>query len=348
MSNLENLGTLGTKGITETKIKSAVKSSPLPEIKHIEGIDSGVNVSAKVTLTTGDEVFVKVGTFSSGEEGFKIEPFVLNYLFKNTTVPVPEPLYYDYTANVLKYPWHISQFVPGETKRPGKRKTSKIKTIGHILGQINSVSPPVAGSPVFPRNKKTKGPFKNDSNLEVFSGDGWKKAFMGYTNYTINTIEKRFRDLKPTLRDFFKEHEEYIPTNTPPSLLHLDYWWENFLWETNETVVVDWQQSYSGDPYANLAVAEYLLVDSPDWGTKSQRVLRDSYLTSLSNTRNISKTTWRLYELHSLLRELRGFPYWWRNESPSIKKEREEQLRKNLKQILDGDTLTPVPAQGKT
>lgn len=345
---VENLGTFEDAGITKSQLKEHISGfCSVGTIQEVTEIEDGVNVAA-ILHTEQNEFFLKMHSFRTTTDQFKSQPLVLEYLNSgiNTAFNTPIPIGYDYTCSDFQYKFYITTAIDGDTFDTSTNPITveKARAAGRVLGQINSIQAPGIGYTVAPENMS--GPTCEIEPKLPFEECDWEEEYKQSVRELTATADPRFDDLQPAIQEYITE---VSIRNPDPHLLHFDYWWENILWDdTDEPYVIDWERSIGGDPLANEILAEHLLFDSltidyeglEDSYASNRYRMRDEFRSAYwdaysgSQELNADKETIEMYELLPYLKELRGFPYWWRHKDEDWKKDREEALRNHIKSYI--------------
>lgn len=348
---MESIGTFADSRITPTEVQSAFTDLLDTQIVQVEEISDGVNTSCFLHTET-EQYFVKFSTFHNPEHQFKGQPFILQYLTENTTVRVPDPIAYDYTKSTIPYSWYVTKAEDATVKYTDKSDRISIndaETVGQILGNINSVQTPTVGVSSL-SDSTPQSSTKNDISpqLPFDTTASWSEVLKTYTLDHINTMDSRFTPLR---EDLLSVVESYDVRSITPHLLHCDFWWENLLWESSEQpIVIDWEKAMGGDPVLNQLLSEHYLFDrvamhsdvefdnfiDSDYACDLCAAFRDAYQDAYTGTQSlaVSTETRAAYELFTYIRELRGFPYWWRNRSTAWREKRAEALRGCIEKYL--------------
>lgn len=338
---MDSIGTFADSRITPREVQTVFERVLETTPVRVEEIKDGVNTSCFLR-TDSTDYFVKFSTFHNPEKQFKGQPFILQYLTQNTDIRVPVPVAYDYTEEPLPYCWYATRAEHGESHYTNDEVIPRdaARTVGRLLGRINSIQTPRAGFTSMPDSEPPRGQTIN-ACLPFQRDDQWSTAFKQYMKEHITTMAPRFYDLRDEL---LAAVDEYTLREVTPQLLHCDYWWENLLWDSHDDpIVIDWEQAVGGDPLFNQLLSEHYLFDrvavetqaEPSSMNTNQSIehlsteFRDAYNESYTGSTSLTapSETRALYELFTYVRELRGFPYWFRHRSEDWKDDREAMLR---------------------
>lgn len=346
---IEKIGTFEYTGLSSNTLKESVSHTcGIGEIKRITEIPDGVNLTAILHSTSGD-YFIKMQSFNRDEvNAFCSQPFILKYLQEsNVSFNTPKPIGYDYTKDSLSYRWYMTEKIDGnpiDTENTTITE-SKARSVGRILGKINSISTSEYGNPTAPETN-TKS-CSIEGKLPFNSPQNWHDAFENSVINMVNRIDPRFHDFHRDIKEYVKSATIRKPS---PQLLHFDYWWENILWTEDDTpYIIDWERALSGDALSNRYLSEHYLFDTvmiksdiygDDYYAENreelQNIFREEYNNAYTGETPLhaDDETVEMYKLLPYIRELRGFPYWWRNKSEEFKQKREKALRSQVESFL--------------
>lgn len=348
---LNSLGTFQNAGLSSDEIQTALTGKcDIGNVTSVLEIEDGVNASAVLTTENSEKYFIKFNTFTPSSRLFYAQPFILSY-FNNghSGVSTPQIIGYDYTRTKLPYGWYLTEYISGDAFDTEKNKISveKAQTVGRILGQINSISVDGYGYP----NQEHNGASCSVSPSLPFTQDeeSWEDHLKSEMRQFINTADSRFSSLREPLHSFI---ESQSIREITPHLTHFDYWWENILWADKQPYVIDWERAVGGDPIANRILSEHYLFDRvaiesqvfsegeyPSDRRTMMKAFRTAYESSYTGSQalQIDSDTEQMYHLLLYVRELRGFPYWWRNKSDEWTEKRADALREGITSILNDD-----------
>jgi aminoglycoside phosphotransferase (APT) family kinase protein len=171
------------------------------------------------------------GDYDRGEKARR--EFKTLQLLKKHGVPVPDPLYLDDTGETLGSPGIVTQYIPGKLIMAQPYPEHWAEILAHTLASIHTIPIDVL-----------KMPFLLDANSEVLWFLKSKDSMPEY----IRT--------HPKGNDLWQAMLDYLPNlmNVEPSLVHIDYWSGNILWEQGViSAVVDWEEAAQGDPGIDVA-----------------------------------------------------------------------------------------------
>ncbi|MBN1810954.1 MAG: phosphotransferase [Anaerolineae bacterium] len=147
-------------------------------------------------------------------------------------IPAPRPLYLDEKGGILEGPGIVTDYMPGEMILSPVDPLSRARVLATMLSRIHSV----------PCHAEAQG-FLLDANAEAT----WfvrSEAVPDYMNVHPDgaTVWQAARDLLPDVQP------------VPPTLVHIDYWLGNVLWDRDRiAAVVDWEEAAYGDPGIDVA-----------------------------------------------------------------------------------------------
>jgi aminoglycoside phosphotransferase (APT) family kinase protein len=147
-------------------------------------------------------------------------------------ITAPQPLYLDETGAVLGIPGIVTRYVPGAQIESPTEPIAWARALAETLARIHAVSLDLA-----PRSLLL------DANQEAtwFLRPGSLPDFMcGHPEgeRVWQAVRRGFSGLEPV----------------PPTLVHVDYWPGNVLWDGDRiSAVVDWEEAALGDPAIDVA-----------------------------------------------------------------------------------------------
>lgn len=228
------------------------------------------------------------GDYDRGEKARR--EFKTLQLVKSHGLLAPEPLYLDDTGAILGSPGIVTRFVPGKLILKPPYPPQWAETLARTLAGIHSI--PIHASDTS---------FLLDANREVL----W------------------FLKSKDTIPDYISAHPkgtalwqaviDDLPdqTNVEPSLVHIDYWSGNILWDQDRiSAVVDWEEASQGDPRIDVA---YCRMDMILGGMQEAA---DTFLTTYEKEMGKPVSNLGLWELAAAVRSM-FHPEDWISESPA-------------------------------
>jgi len=171
------------------------------------------------------------GDYDRGEKARR--EFQTLQLLKKYGCPAPEPIYLDDTGTMLGSPGIVTRFVPGKLIMGQPYPDQWAETLAKTLAGIHSI--PITASDTS---------FLLDGNSEVL----WFLKSKDSAPKYISTHPKGMVLWEATI--------DYLPKQikVEPSLVHIDYWSGNILWDKgNISAVVDWEEAAQGDPGIDVA-----------------------------------------------------------------------------------------------
>ncbi|RKX85687.1 MAG: hypothetical protein DRP57_03160 [Spirochaetes bacterium] len=199
------------------------------------------------------------------------EPEIHKIVQKNTSIPIPLILDYDFSHSVVERDWLLMEKIPGralfETYGNSIKMNKMFFTLGRFLNQLHNVKRNKFG---YPESEST-GPMK-DNWYSAFK-DMWLKLLMDIRKtgiYTEENVNKLTR-----LLDY---HSNSFPPVKQSSLLHMDVWSQNILINREGVItgLIDWDRSIWGDPEIEYAVLDYCGTSPPQfWKGYGSQPLRD-------------------------------------------------------------------------
>jgi aminoglycoside phosphotransferase (APT) family kinase protein len=170
------------------------------------------------------------GSYDRGEKARR--EFKTLELLQEHGIPAPLPLYLDEEGAVLGSPGIVNDYVPGEMLTSPADPLNCARALATTLAQIHSV----------PCDAEARG-FLLDANSEAT----WFLRSDDVPDYMLahpdgarvwQAAHDLLSDIQPV----------------PPTLVHIDYWLGNVLWDRGcITAVVDWEEAAYGDPGIDVA-----------------------------------------------------------------------------------------------
>jgi len=192
----------------------------------IEGIKSDGSLIRVVTRR-----YAIFGDYDRGEKARR--EYKTLQLLKSYGSPVPEPLYLDDTGAILGTPGIVTRFMSGNLIMGQPYPAQWAEFLAKTLASIHKV--PITSSDTS---------FLLDGNSEVLWFLRSKDAIPEY-------IRSHPKGLA-----LWKAITDYLPKQimVEPSLVHIDYWSGNILWDKGViSAVVDWEEAAQGDPGIDVA-----------------------------------------------------------------------------------------------
>lgn len=228
------------------------------------------------------------GDYDRGEKARR--EFKTLQLLKNYGSPVPEPLYLDDTGEILGSPSIVTKFMPGKLimAQPYPAQWSEI--LAKTLASFHTL--PITTSDTS---------FLLDGNREVL----W---FLKSRDSVPEYISSH-----PKGMTLWKAITDYLPKQikVEPSLVHIDYWSGNILWDKGViSAVVDWEEAAQGDPGIDVA---YCRMDMILCGMGEAA---DEFLAVYEKETDKPVSNLGFWELAAAVRPMFN-PDGWISESPS-------------------------------
>jgi aminoglycoside phosphotransferase (APT) family kinase protein len=170
------------------------------------------------------------GSYDRGEKARR--EFKTLELLRENDIPVPRPLYLDEEGTLLGCPGIVTGCVPGEMLTSPADPLNCARALATMLARIHLV----------PCDVEAKG-FLLDADSEAtwFLRSGVVPDYMA-AHSDGATVWQAAHDLLPDVQP------------APPTLVHIDYWLGNILWDQGRiAAVVDWEEAAYGDPGIDVA-----------------------------------------------------------------------------------------------
>lgn len=229
-----------------------------------------------------------LGDYDRGEKARR--EFKTLQLLNNHSLPVPEPLYLDDTGTILGSPGIVTRFMPGKLVMAQPYPAQWAERLAKTIALIHAV-------PINPSNAS----FLLDANSEVL----WflkSKASM-----------PKYIRVHPKGNILWQAILDYLPNliRVEPSLVHIDYWSGNILWNKGVvSAVVDWEEAAQGDPGIDVA---YCRMDMILCGMSEAA---DKFLATYEKEMSKPVANLGFWELAAAVRPMFN-PDGWISESPA-------------------------------
>jgi aminoglycoside phosphotransferase (APT) family kinase protein len=170
------------------------------------------------------------GSYDRGEKARR--EFKTLELCQEYGIPVPRPLYLDEEGAILGIPGIVTDHVPGEMVLSPGEPLDCARAMATVLVKIHSVSGDARAQS-----------FLLDANAEAT----WFARSEAVPDYMAAhpdgaAVWQAVRALLPEVQP------------VPPTLVHIDYWLGNVLWDRGRiAAVVDWEEAACGDPGIDVA-----------------------------------------------------------------------------------------------
>jgi aminoglycoside phosphotransferase (APT) family kinase protein len=195
------------------------------------------------------------GDYDRGEKARR--EFKAFELINRAGIPSPESIFLDDTGGLLGAPGIVTRFVPGELllDAPAEPKPWAHK-LAVMLARIHSI----------PLDEQSRR-FLLDANAEAT----WFLKHDSAPEYMRS--HPGDADLWAALRDRYPSLQ-----SVPATLVHIDYWSGNILWQDGEiSAVLDWEEAACGDPVIDVAYARMnmFLMGLPEAANEFLRTYED-------------------------------------------------------------------------
>ena len=215
-----------------------------------------VNTIYFITTTNNNKLILKIINPSKmfKEKKTVNEVEIINFLTKNTTVPVPKIIDYSINTNLIGYEYILMTQIKGEPLSrtydhiSSTQRISYIKTIANYVVQMNQFKFDKIGNfnknmEVVKRVDANKGPFNDFS----------KYIYYGTKFYLKNVDSSKFKKQIELLSKFNEQKIKSTQIILPYTLCHFDLAPHNILTHNNKiTGIIDFEWSGSGSFYVEL------------------------------------------------------------------------------------------------
>lgn len=228
------------------------------------------------------------GDYDRGEKARR--EFKTLQLLRSHAAPVPEPLYLDDSGMILGSPGIVTRYMPGRLIMSQPYPEEWAEILAKTLADIHVIPIDVLNTP-----------FLLDANREAL----W---FLGSNNSVPDYVSAH-----PKGMALWQAMIEYIPKliNVTPSIVHIDYWSGNILWDKEViSAVVDWEEAAQGDPGIDVAYCRMDMIMS------GMSEAADRFLKTYEMQVNKPVANLGFWELAAAVRPMLN-PAGWISESPA-------------------------------
>ena len=221
----------------QSVLESIEPGAEFISIHSLEGDYSNATHLVEATAADGSSFQVVTrryaifGDYDRGEKARR--EFKTLQLLSSYGSAVPEPLYLDDTGAILGSPGIVTQYMPGKLIMGNPYPPQWAERLAETLARIHKI--PITASDTS---------FLLDGNSEVL----W------FLN-SKDTVPK-YISSQPKGMALWQAMIDYLPRlkSVEPSLVHIDYWSGNILWDGGViSAVVDWEEAAQGDPDIDVA-----------------------------------------------------------------------------------------------
>jgi aminoglycoside phosphotransferase (APT) family kinase protein len=214
-------------------------------------------------------------------------------------IPAPQPLYLDEAGACLGIPGIVTRYVPGAQIETSADPLACARALAKILAQIHAVAcDPTTRSILLDANAEASWFLRSDATPDYMLAhlDGER---------ILRAMHHAFPNL-----DFIT-----------PTLVHLDYWPGNILWEGDQiSAAVDWEEAAFGDPAIDVAYCRMDII------LKGMSQAADEFLHDYEAATGSPLANLGFWELAAAAQPMFS-PEGWVDESPS---------REYFAQFIDG------------
>lgn len=228
--------TLLSRKTAQVVLDIVAPGSVLSTVQPLAGSYSNLTHLIESRRSNGEPLRIVVRRYVYGDRARKarVEYRALHFL-QDYAVPAPAPLYLDTDGIVLGRPGIVMRFMPGQLiEEPATHPAGKLtwaREFALVLAKIHAIP-----------GEQAKGVlFDADAEATWFLRDGVVPEYMA---------------AHPDGTNVWQLVHDLWPKRQPASstLVHLDYWRGNVLWEEGHiSAVVDWEEAAYGDPAIDVA-----------------------------------------------------------------------------------------------
>ena len=197
-------------------------------LRTTEKLTGGVSADVfRIGLVHGDgsefQIVLRVLGQSHSGHGAELE-FQLLQALHRAGLPVPKPLCFDASRQILKHPYVLVAFVEGSTSIPEPMVDRRIATMAKALADVHRTA--TATLPTLP--------MRLDPVPELLEFLPAASEWHALRTYLLRL--------------------ESAPFGATPILLHGDFWPENLIWREGQiAAILDWEDAAVGDPLSDVA-----------------------------------------------------------------------------------------------
>jgi len=283
--------TLSTE-VAQKLLKEISPGSQLTGIQFAPGSYS--NFTHFVTACDSSEAEIRLvvrryqafGPYDRGQKARR-EFAALQFVCQNG-IPAPQPLYLDDTGDLLGIPGIVTRYVPGAQIESPAEPVAWARALAETLARVHTVPCELA-----PRNLLL------DANAEAtwfLHSDRIPDFMQAHPDgeRVWQAVRRGFPRLEPV----------------PPTLVHVDYWPGNILWDGDQiSAVVDWEEAALGDPAIDVAYCRM------DMALKGLPQAADEFLHAYEAATGHLLANLGIWELAAAARPMFS-PHGWISESP--------------------------------
>ena len=232
--------------------------------------------------------YATFGDYDRGEKARR--EFKTLQLLRNHTVPVPVPIYLDDAGTILGSPGIVTQYMPGKLIMAQPYPAQWAEMLATTLASIHH-------TPI----DSVETSFLLDANSEVLWFLKSKDSMPEYIS------------AHPKGNELWQAMLDYLPSliRVEPSLVHIDYWSGNILWDQGViSAVVDWEEAAHGDPGIDVAYCRMDMILS------GMSEAADRFLVTYEEETNKPVANLGFWELAAAVRPMLT-PEGWISESPA-------------------------------
>lgn len=249
---------------------------------------------------------------------FRAEPFLQERVRNETSIPVPEVLFTDYT-NYNK-DFYIMEYIDARNAQEySSLEDQKVfDQVEDYILKLEDVNFDEYGYMNWNENSKS----------HVFpSFKSWKKSLRAEIKTLCKSmLNSRFKYLSEYHMNFYEDNKEILDSyDFSPSLVNSDIRPANILVDKDNNIksILDWGSCFSGDYLFCLKKAEFLMNNPSRDGNVSTSVDGDK------------EELFKFYDVLIWMYIMSGFENWFSHLSESTKKNLEQDIRDNYKKSVE-------------
>ena len=227
------------------------------------------------------------GSYDRGEKAAR--EFRTYELVREHGIPAPQPLCLDRDGELLGIPGIVTSYVPGQLVLSPSDPGRWARALARMLVRIHAV-------PCSPTGQS----FLLDADSEA----SW---------FLQADTPPPYTQAHPQGIAVWQTTHDYLPLlqKTGPSLVHIDYWPGNVLWQGNEiSAVIDWEEAACGDPAIDVAYCRMNMT------IKGQIEAAEEFLRTYERATGERVANLAFWELAAAVRPMFDPQGWQINEPP--------------------------------
>ena len=351
----------GDDGVPDSMVRGMVAElKPDWQVTSIERSPHGTDLVAILDVRTPEpeSVVLKATTADFVDPIIaRSEPRLLEFVHRETTIPVPEVFGYCDDHRHYPAPFYVMEYVEGANYENQvadlsvAARETLLREAGENLAELHELGPLAAPGKVGVQDGELCVLDTDDHPRH----DDFHDAVLADCEETLDTLTdggfypeladdpERFADIVPEVREYVREHVPDLSEPGEPTYCHWDYRIGNLLIDpaTGEThAVLDWANLSAAEPAYNLGQTEFYLLNPVADGPQRTSRLRETFRTAYADARSDWSLTESIreridvYRLICRLGAMACLPLWYQDASPAERNERAAEHRTVVNQYL--------------